>query len=423
MSESPPAIAPSAQSDIAAEARRFFADPSVRANPAPLYERLLGEAPVLALGPMWLVSGFDEITWLSAHPDVRSFPAVRGRVLPMTLIPTLATWSALMFPMRDGADHRRLKSLATIAFSPQRIARIHGLIEDCVDNLLARAKARGEMEVVADLALPLPIAVSSAMLDVPAGDRDQVHAWAMLVLRQIMRYDQSAEEVAQVEAQLRDFAAFVSSLCDARRRHPGEDLISDLAAAAALGRISADEVIAFVLLLFVNGLETLTSGLTVATWELLQHPEERLAAASDRAHAEAMFDEALRLHSPVRFSARTLAADVTLGGHRLREGSVAALCYAAANRDPTRFPDPARFDPRRPRMRHLGFGHGAHYCLGARLSLVTGACVLERLAKLGDQLTTDVTPETMAWSPSLAFNTLESLPLRLSPPATKRGSS
>lgn len=404
--------------ELRAAVGRFFTDPAARTNPTSLYGRLVREAPVLNLGPMWLVSGFDELTWLSGRHELRSFPSVRGRVMPITQVPSLATSLALMFPMRDGADHRRLKGLATTAFSPRRIAQLQELIEDSVDTILDRAMARGEMDAVTDLALPLPVAVSTVMLDIPVSDRGHVREWAMLVRRQLLRYDQDADEVAFVEAQLRDFAFFVRSLCDIRRRHPGEDLISDLASAADADQLSADELVAFVLLLFVNGLETLTAGLTMAVWEFLQHPEERLAAAGDRAHAEALFDESVRLHSPVRFSARVLIADVVLDGHRLREGDVVALCYAAANRDPRRFLDPDRFNPMRPRSRHLGFGHGAHYCLGAPLSLATGACVLERIARLGNSLTTDITPATMAWSPALAFNTLDSLPLRLAPSMT-----
>jgi cytochrome P450 len=183
---------------------------------------------------------------------------------------------------------------------------------------------------------------------------------------------------------------------------------------AEAGHLSQDELFAFVLLLFVNGLETLTAGLTMATWELLQHREDASAIANDSAYAESIFDEAVRLHSPVRFSGRTLTANVELNGHQLHAGDVVALFFAAANRDPRQFTQPDSFNPRRPRVRHAGFGHGAHFCLGAQLSLVAGAVVLQQLAKFGDGLHTEVTQENMAWSPSLAFNTLTTLPVQLS---------
>jgi cytochrome P450 len=398
---------------VRAAAVKFFADPAARTDPAMLYGQLTRKAPVLDLGPVWLVSGFDEVTWLSARGGLRSFPSLRGRIFPMTLAPSLATLVALMLPVRDGADHRQLKGLVTPTFSLRRMPHLKRLIEDSVDTILDQATERGEMDVVNDLALPLPVAISTAMLGIPASDREQVYKWVTLVVRQFFRYGQSTVEVELVEAQLREFAGYVRSLCDIRRQQPGEDLISDLAAAADAGQLSTDELVAYVLLLFMNGLETLAAGLTMAIWELLQHPEERPLIDRDRNRAEAVFEEAIRLHSPVRFSARTLTEDVELDGHRLREGDVVVLFFSAANRDPRHFPDPDRFDPARARGHHIGFGHGAHHCLGASLSLVAGATVLERIARHGDALTTDITPSTAAWSLSLPYTTLESLPVRV----------
>lgn len=407
---------PRALDEVRAAAVTFFADPAARANPAVFFGQLTREAPVLDLGPVWLVSGFREVAWLSARGGLRSFPSVRGRIFPMTLAPSLATLLALMLPVRDETDHRQLKGLVTATFSLRRMSRLRQLIEDSVDSILDVAMARGEMDVVPDLALPLPVAISTAMLGIPADDRGQVYKWVTLMVRQFFRYRQSSAEVDLVEAELREFVGYVRSLCDMRRQHPGEDLISDLAAAADAGRLSTDELVAYVLLLFMSGLETLSAGLTMAIWELLQHPEERPLIARDRDHAEAMFDEAVRLHSPVRFSARTLADDVELNGHRLREGDVVVLFFSAANRDPRHFSDPDHFDSARARGHHVGFGHGVHHCLGASLSLVAGATVLERIARRGDALATDITPSTAAWSPSLPYTTLASLPVQVARP-------
>jgi cytochrome P450 len=399
--------------DLRAAAGRFFSDPSVRAEPASFYSRLVREAPILDLGHLWLVSGFDEIACLLAHRELRSFPSVGGRVVPMTLVPSLATWLALMLPVSDGARHRRLRQLAAATFSPSRIASLEALIEENVDAILDQASVAGTMDIVADLALPLPLAISTAMLDIPLDDRAYVHEWALLVRRQLLCYSQDAAEVAVVEGELRECVSYIRSLCKVRRDHPGEDLISDLVSAADAGQLSNDELIAYVLMLFVNGLETLTAGLTMAVWELLQRPDQRTAVSRDRNYAKAVFDEAIRLHTPVRFSARTLAADIRIAGHRLCQGDVVALFFSAANRDPRRFAEPDQFAPARQRGRHLGFGYGGHYCLGASLSLFVGAIVLQRLAQLHGPVTTDVTPATALWSSALAYNTLASLPIRI----------
>ncbi len=399
--------------ELGAAAAEFFADPTVRAEPSSLYGRLVRDAPILDLGHLWLVSGFDELTQLLTRRELRSFPSVGGQVFPMSLVPSLATWLALMLPVSDGARHRGLKQLAAATFSPSRIATLEKLIEDNVEDILDQARVCGAIDIVADLAVPLPLAISTAILDIPQEDRARVHEWALLVRRQLLCYSQDATEIALAEAELQKCASYIRSLCEVRREHPGQDLISDLVSAASAACLSNDELVAYVLMLFVNGLETLTSGLTMAVWELLQRPNERSAVARDRDYAEAVFDEAIRLHTPVRFSARTLAADITIGGYRFREGDVVALFFSAANRDPRRFAEPDQFMLTRRRGRHLGFGYGVHYCLGASLSLSVGATVLQRMARLQGPVTTDVTAETASWSPSLAYNTLASLPLRI----------
>lgn len=394
-------------------ARRFFSDPSARVDPAPLYRGLLQHASVLDLGPIWLVSGFDEIAWLSRRRELRSFAAVGGQVLPLSQIPSLAKWFLDMLPMRDGEDHRRLKRLAESTFSPHGVANADGVIRRCVDSLLDRAVTNGNVDIVADLAQPLPLAISTAMLDIPVADRAQVQEWALLVQRQFLRYGQDIEEVARVEAELYNFTAFLQSICAARRKRPGDDLLSSLVRAADDGLLTHDELVAFILLLFVNGLETLTAAITMSIWELLQNPGERAAVASDRAYGEAFFNEAIRFHSPVRFTARTLRGEVAVGRHRLHEGDVVAFFYAAANRDPSRFEDPDRFNPLREPGRHIGFGQGPHHCIGESLAVAAGGYVLQRIAQLGDRLVTDVTRETMAWSPALALAKVESLPVRI----------
>src|SRR5207247_4515059 len=129
--------------------------------------------------------------------------------LPITLVPTLAASLALMLPLREGADHRRLKGLASAAFSPGRVAATRGLIEHTVDAVLDEFVARGEMDVVGDLAVPLPVAVSTAMLDIPAGDRPRVHAWAEIVRRQLFHFEQTPTQLAEVEAELQALIAYV----------------------------------------------------------------------------------------------------------------------------------------------------------------------------------------------------------------------
>jgi cytochrome P450 len=169
-----------------------------------------------------------------------------------------------------------------------------------------------------------------------------------------------------------------------------------------------------VILLFINGLDTLTSGLAVAAWQLLTRPELGQLVRERPEFAEPAFEECLRLSTPIRFGGRITATEVELGGVTIPARSVLTLLFAAGNRDPRQFPEPDRFLPDRPQRRQLGYGHGAHRCLGAPLSTAVGGTVLSRLADLPG-LATELTAQTVPWSRSLGFGGLDALPLTFDP--------
>lgn len=391
------------------ELARFIQSPAARHDPPGLYRRLLAEAPVLDLGRVRVVSGYDEIVTVLMHPGTRVDPSAVG--LARSGSSHLAEVVARMLPLRDGAEHSRLKRLATTAFSARRLAVIAERIEETTGRLLAPLLASGRFDLVAELATPLPVAVSCAILDVPEEDRDRVTGWAGLVARSLLDPFADAAQNAALDAEFAEFRDYVEELCARRAANPGDDLISRLTVARAQGKLDDDDLLAFVVMLFANGLETLTSGLAVAVWHALRTPGllDLLRAHPER--AEAVFDECQRLGSPVRASARAVTADVPLGPATVPAGSVVLLLYAAANRDPRRFPDPDRFDPDRAERRHLAFGHGPHHCLGAPLSLTVGATVLRRLAEAGAErrITTPHTDADVRWSEQFVFGGLQEL--------------
>ncbi|GJF27949.1 cytochrome P450 [Kitasatospora sp. NE20-6] len=400
------------------ELTRFIQQPAAQHDPPALYRRLLAEAPVLDLGRVHVVSGYEEIVTVLMHPGTAVDPTTVG--LPRAGTTALARVVNRMLPMRDGADHTRLKRLATTAFSARRLEQMRHRIETTADRLLDPLIASGSFDVVADLAVPLPVAVSCAILDIPDSEQERVTGWAQLVARSLLDdYDSGgsggtpAATVAELDAEFEDFRAYVEQLCAERTASPGDDLVSRLAAARTEGRLDDDDLLAFVVMLLANGLETLTSGLALAVWQLLHNPglAERLRARP--ADAAAVFDEAQRLGSPVRASARALTRDVEVAGTVIPAGRVTLLLYAAANRDPRRFTDPDVFDPDRAELRHLAFGHGPHHCLGAPLSLMAGAAVLRRLAAAGEsrELGTPLTPRTAPWSTQFVFGGMRELPL------------
>lgn len=252
------------------ELARFIQSPAARHDPPGLYRRLLAEAPVLDLGRVRVVSGYDEIVTVLMHPGTVVDPSAVG--LARAGSSALADVVARMLPLRDGSDHSRLKRLATAAFSARRLAAIKGQITDTTQQLLTPLLASGSFDLVADFAVPLPVAVSCAILDVPEQDRHRVTGWAGLVARSLLDPHAGEAETAALDAEFEAFREYVEELCAQRTAHPGEDLISRLTAARAAGKLDSDDLLAFVVMLFANGLETLTSGLAVAVWHLLRTP-------------------------------------------------------------------------------------------------------------------------------------------------------
>ncbi|MEV4558577.1 cytochrome P450 [Kitasatospora sp. NPDC049285] len=393
------------------ELTRFIQQPAAQQDPPALYRRLLAEAPVLDLGPLYVVSGYQEILTVLMNPGTAVDPTSVG--LPRAGNTALLKVVNRMLPMRDGDDHGRLKRLATAAFSHRRLEQMRERIETTAARLLAPLLDSGSFELVADLAVPLPVAVSCAILDIPDTEHDRITGWASLVARALLDPFGEGEQAAELDAEFAEFRAYVEELCAERAARPGDDLISRLTVARADGRLDTEELLAFVVMLFANGLETLTSGLALAAWELIRTPGLAARLRAEPALAEAVFDEAQRLGSPVRASARALTRDVDLGSAVLPAGSVAMLLYAAANRDPRRFPDPDRFDAARAERHHLAFGHGPHHCLGAPLSLLAGAAVLRGLADAGTErvLSTPLTEATARRHEQFAFGGVRELPV------------
>lgn len=401
--------------ELRAQAERFLSDPGARTTPEVFYRRLVTEAPVLRVGPVWLVSGYEAIRRLARHPLVTSDASRLGAAVPLSPLPTLAALIAKMLPVRDGADHRRLKRLAVNTFSAAGIAAREPAIAAAVDELLAEPLAAGELDIVADLAIPLPVAISCAILDIPAADRARVLGWSTLFSANFGRTRMDPDEHHALARGADELLSYIGWLCAERRRRPGGDLISELVAAGEQGLLDADELVAFVVMLFANGLETLTAGISLAVWELLQHPDllDRLALQPELAGP--LFEECLRLHTPVRASTRALTSEIELAGHVLRDRDVAVLFYAAGNRDPLVFPDPDTCRLDRGGNGHLGLGHGAHFCLGAALSRTAGQLVLRRLAERCPHLSTPVTPDTLQRKPSFVFNGLCALAVTFDP--------
>jgi cytochrome P450 len=329
--------------------------------------RLPAEAPVLSTVDGWVVTGHAEICRLAGDRRLVIDPRAGDPPVPLTQSERLEAVLGRMLSFRDGADHARLRRLVAVAFSARRAAAVTDTVASVVAGLADAAVDRAEFDAVADVGVPLPVHTTCALLDIPRADRRRVADWAVATSAQLFRFGQSPAEVSTVERHLDDLTGYVDDM--ARRRRNG-DLVADLRAA-----LDHDEFVAFVLLLFMNGLETVTAGIARAIGTLAWRPGLAAVVRRDPGRAGAVFAELMRLHSPVRLGARRAAEAV--GG--IPAGAPVFLAWSLANRDPRVFADPDEFRPGRP-GRSLAFGAGPHHCLGAALAGVQGAAVLTAFA-------------------------------------------
>ena len=408
---------------------RSLLDPAVRADPYPVYAALQQQAPV-AEGPMGIVvvashapvDGLLRDRRLSS--DYRRSGAFRAWLAEQGA--DLDAWDAdeaQPFLLRDPPDHTRLRRLAASALAPGTLGRLEPRVSALADGLLdaaaARVGAHGTViDVVAEVAAPLPLAVIGELLGVPERDRGRLQTWSRDLARAIdppflLGEAERAAAWRAVEA----FHGYLADLIDDRRREPGSDVLSALLAARDAGAALSDaELRGIVVLLLAAGQETTVNLIANAWLALLRHPDELARLRGEPTRAAAVVEETLRHDAPVQLRDRVALADLRIGDVEVAEGTTLLLLLAAANRDPARFPAPERFDPDRDTSGHLGFGAGPHACLGAPLARLEARVVLERLATRlrNPRLATD----HLAYRDHIALRSLEALPVAVDGIAT-----
>jgi cytochrome P450 len=280
----------------------------------------------------------------------------------------------------DPPDHTRLRSLVSKAFTPRSVEALRPRVEQLVDEMVERCAAKGTFDVIREIAYPLPVIIIAEMLGIPPEDREQFKTWSDDIATTVGMPNLDDERRARAaQRALRDYLA---PILQDRRREPREDLLSALAAAEDEGdKLTLMEVHATVALLLVAGNETTTNLIGNGLRALLQHRDQfhRL-----RAHPEMIgtaVEEMLRYDSPVQGTSRFTLEDTEVNGHPVKAGQQVFLFIGAANRDPEQFPDPETFDIGREDTRHLSFGNGIHYCLGAPLARIEAPAALNALVQ------------------------------------------
>ena len=363
--------------------------PEFHADPYPFYRRLREEDPVhqSPLG-FWVLTRYDDCVAVLRDPRFgreefqQMLAAVYGDGSEKPALPR-----SMLF--RDPPDHTRLRALVSKAFTPRTIEQMRDHIQEIVDRLLGRALARGGMDVIEDLAYPLPVTVICEMLGVPVGDHASIRGWSSDIARSLDAIGLPSDEkvVERGRVARRALADYFRALVPERRARPRTDLLSGLLAAEAQGdKLTEHEVIAMCLLLFVAGHETTVNLIGNGLLALLRHPDQLARVQAKPALVPGAIEELLRYDSPVQRTARIATTDVEIGGHAIGKGTMVVTALGAANRDPAQFPDPDRLDVTRSDVRQISFGFGIHFCLGAPLARVEGQIALGTLLRRAPRL-------------------------------------
>lgn len=404
-----------------------LANPAFVANPYPVYALLRATTPVLRPP----IPGYEGpgAAVLTRYADVESvlrdprFSVDRTRAhlfqafsdrFPRQLLEGPEGFRSML--MMDPPDHTRLRHLVSRAFTPRRVEeRLRPRIEALVGELLdaVTTSGRDELDVMRDFAEPLPAIVIAELLGVPAADHRQFKQWSSELLAEGpgRAFQPGAQErTAALFARLREY---VRGIVAERRKAPGEDLISGLIEAQAeRDALSEGELVSTSLLLLIAGHETTTNLIGNGLLALLRHPDQLERLRREPGLLENAIEELLRYDSPVQATVRIATEDVEIGGAVIPKDAAALVLLGAANRDPAVFTEPDRLDLARGNVRHLSFGLGTHFCLGAGLARLEARTAFRGLLDRFPQLT--LASEAPEFRPNPFLRGLKALPVRLS---------
>jgi cytochrome P450 PksS len=391
-----------------------------KANSHPFYKRLRADAPVSRVSlphkqHAWLITRYedavaalkderfvkDKLNALTPEQAARQ-PWVPGMFKPLTRI---------MLDL-DLPDHTRLRALVQAAFTPRRVEEMRERVQVLADSLLDKVLDQRKMDVIADYALPIPTIIIAEMLGGPVNDRHRFHRWTSAIVAS----NPGGWEMIKTIPHAIAFLGYLRKLIRERRNDPQEDLVSALVQAEEVGeRLNEDELLAMVFLLLVAGHETTVNLIGNGMLALLAHPDQCQRLREDPTLIKLAVEELLRYDGPLETATERYAReDVTIEGVTIPRGELVHVVLASANRDERFFDRPNELDITRTPNKHLAFGQGIHYCLGASLARLEGQIAINTLLRRAPILRLAVESETLRWYPGLLLRGLTALPVTIS---------
>lgn len=417
---------PASVHDLPAEREidELLVDPSIYDDPYPAYARLRDESPAhwdAAVG-QWLITRYDDVH--DVFRDTRRFSSFGWQVRYFERVPDAVRIRVPTLEQRgatpnlvtsDPPAHTRVRRMLQAAFTPKAVEALRGRVEALVHDLLDEAERHGELDLVEDLAFPLPASMIADLLGARREDRESFRLWAQQVMAFMSRASPATEltpEIADAaETALTDLYAYWRTIIAERRREPRDDIVTAIVSPDRDGDVLGEQEILGNFALFLTaGHETTTGLIGNGLLALLQHPEQLAAIRREPALLDVAIDEMLRFEAPVQRLRRTVREDVELHGRHLRQGEPVELIVAAANRDARRFERPDEFDIHRDPSAQLAFGKGVHRCLGASLARLEASVAIGEVLRRypGLRLRDGARP---AWLRSTVLRNLTALPV------------
>lgn len=391
-------------------------DATFKANPFPFYAQLRTESPVFPVTlptkqRAWLVTRYDDV--LDVLKDERFAKNRRNAMSPAQL--KKAPWMPSMFkPLEqnmldsDSPDHTRLRALVHKAFTARMIERMRDQIQALTNELLDGVESKGSMDVIADFALPLPLTMIGRILGIPAADNQKFHRWTQVVVSA----GTNRNLVALIPTLIR-FMGYLKRSIRERRAHPKNDLITALVQAKdGNDQLSEDEILAMIFLLLVAGHETTVNLIGSGVLALLEHPDQLRKLRHEPEIIKSAVEELLRFVCPVEMATERYAReDITIAGTTIPSGELVLAVIGSANRDAKYFANSDLLDITRMNNKHLAFGQGVHYCLGAPLARLEGQIAIGALVQRMPNLQLSVAPDQLRWRGAFVLRGLEALPV------------
>jgi cytochrome P450 PksS len=402
-----------------------IASPEFKANPFPFYARLRAEAPIsrtiMPTGePSWLITRYDDV--VAVLKDERFVKDMANALTPAEA--ARQPWFRKVFkPLErnmlnlDPPHHTRLRALVQKAFIPPMIEQMRVRIQRLTNDLLDAVQGQGRMDLIHDYALPLPTTIIAEMLGVPVADRHAFHRWTAAMVSAATSTWGLMKAVPNAWALMR----YIRKIIEKRRAHPEEDLVSALVRVEEAGdRLSKEELAAMVMLLLVAGHETTVNLIGNGMLALLERPDQMDKLRHDPPLIKSAVEELLRYTSPVEMATERYAReDVTMGGVTIRRGEMVYGVIASANRDERPFPNPDALDITREPNKHLAFGLGTHFCLGAHLARLEAQMAITTVLDRAPELRLTIAPGQVRWRRGMLLRGLEALPVAFAKPRSK----